>query len=110
MIVAPRLVRRREGRVERRAQSRGQFQGLDPGERLVQERLHLLLRLIDQFAQRGALFLWNRAHLLHDSRQFAIGSDIAGLGGLEVGPGGESGEFGRGLLDDRTELVLHGEG
>ena len=34
------------------------------------------------------------AHLLHQRGQLAIGADVAGLGGLELGPGLQRGELG----------------
>jgi hypothetical protein len=69
----------------------------------------LRLGLVDELAHGGALLLGHGAHLLHQRGEFAVGADIAGLGGLEVGARLEGRELGRGLGEEGGEGGLHGK-
>ena len=65
--------------------------GFKAGERGVELRLKLRLGLVDELAHRGARLFRHSTHLLNEYGEFAVGADVAGLGGLEVGTGGDRG-------------------
>ena len=82
--------------------------GLDLREGGIEERLETGFGLIDELAERRALLLRNGTHLLHQRGEFAVGPNVAGLGGFELGARGQRGELGLRFGDEGGEGFLHG--
>ena len=101
---------RGQRRVDRRAEPRGELGRLDSREGVVEQDLEFALGLVDEFAHGRALLLGHRAHLFHEGGEHAVGPDVAGIGRLEIGAGGDEREFGGGLGHQDGELVLHRRG
>jgi len=55
-------------------------------KRVVEQRLELGLGLVDELAERGALFLGHGAHLFHKRGQFAVGADETALAASKSRP------------------------
>ena len=51
-----------------------------------------------------------RAHLLHQTGEFAVRPDVTGLGGFEIRARRERWQLGRGLGEEGGQLFLHGDG
>ena len=108
MIRAGAGIRGRQGRVHRRAQLRGKLARFQTSESGIKVGLQLGFCFVDQLAHGGPRFLGHGPHLLHQRGQFAVGSHIAGFGGLKVGSGYDRRKLGDGLGEKSGELVLHG--
>jgi hypothetical protein len=100
-------VGRRERGVDGGPELGGELGLLEAREGGVEEGLQLALGLVDEFADGGALLLGHGAHLFHESGKFAVGADVAGLGGFEIGPRGECGKLGLRFCEEGGELRFH---
>ena len=95
--------------VDGRPELGGDLRLLDTGQGGIEKRLQLALGLVDELAQNRLLLLRRGTELLHERSELAVGSDVAGLGGLEFGTGAERGQFCTGFLDEDLEGGLHDE-